>query len=144
MFDRTYFREPPEVPRLVACLRRLARTVDERWPGRGSASDGWLGDTAHQRRVSDHNPDARGRVHALDVTAQGIEPMALVNAARDHPSTHYVIYDRKIWSVMSEMRAQPYDGPDPHTSHVHISVSHTATARHSRQPWIIQSRREST
>ena len=137
LFDRTYFRKAPTTPRLVASLRRLARTVDETWPDRATGSDGWLGDAAHQRRLSDHNPDALGRVHALDITARGIDPMAVVNAARDHPSTHYVIWDRRIWSRRTEMAAIPYEGADPHVSHVHVSVEHTAQGRTSDAPWSI-------
>jgi hypothetical protein len=136
MFDRTYFRRAPQTPRLVASLRRLARAVDEQWPTRATTSDGWIGDAAHRQRVSDHNPDEQGRVHALDITARGIQPMAVVNAARDHPSTHYVIFNRQIWSRLTEMSARPYEGKDPHTSHVHVSVAQTPRGRLDPAPWV--------
>jgi len=61
--------------------------------------------------------------------------MALVNAARDHPAVHYVIWNRHIWSSSAEMSQQPYTGVDPHLSHVHISVHHSAEARSSRTLW---------
>jgi hypothetical protein len=47
----------------------LRAQIDARWPDRGKASDGWLGDTSHQAAASDHNPDysAGGVVRAIDV-----------------------------------------------------------------------------
>lgn len=37
-------------------------------PNRRKSSDGTLGDAAHRASVSDHNPDARGIVHAIDLS----------------------------------------------------------------------------
>lgn len=136
MFERSFFRQAPETPRLVVSLRRLAREVDRLWPDRRGESDGWLGDTSHAARPSDHNPDGKGRVHALDVTAVGIVPTALVRAAVHHPSTEYVIWNRQIYSRWAEFTPRPYAGPNPHTNHVHISVSRSKVGRSSRQTWL--------
>ena len=55
--------------RLVAAAVKLRDQVNKRFPSRDKASDGWIGDRAHRARKSDHNPDARGWVHALDIDA---------------------------------------------------------------------------
>jgi len=61
-------------PALAPSLVNLRREIDLRWPDRMKTSDGWIGDPAHAQRSSDHNPDARGIVHALDVTGEGSHP----------------------------------------------------------------------
>ena len=55
--------------RLVAGGVTLRNQVNKRWVRRDKRSDGWLGDAAHKARVSDHNEDSRGLVHALDIDA---------------------------------------------------------------------------
>ena len=55
--------------RLVAAGVRLRDQVNKAFPNRDKRSDGWIGDRAHQARKSDHNPDAKGFVHALDIDA---------------------------------------------------------------------------
>lgn len=125
---------------LAVSLRNLRAECDARWPMRDKRSDGWIGDEAHAKRQSDHNPDGEGVVHALDVTAHSIDPLVLVVAATHHPATHYVIFNRVIWSVVSGWIPKPYDGPDPHRSHVHVSIVHTHRAEHSRKSWFHQGR----
>lgn len=117
---------------------RLRRAVDERWPHRSKRHDGWLGDQAHALRVSDHNPDRRGRVHAIDVTASGVEPRQIVRACIAHPSTEYVIWDGSIFSRWRHFIPAQYFGPNPHTSHLHISVSHDVVGRRSEDAWRIR------
>lgn len=124
------------MPRLARSLRHLAREVDARWPSRGTASDGWIGDDAHTRIVSDHNPDADGIVHALDVTLFGERAQEVVTAACAHPSTRYVIWDRQIYSRRVGFTPEPYAGTNPHTSHVHVSIRHTHRAERSRARWL--------
>jgi hypothetical protein len=138
-FARSYFYTWPRTPRLVHSLRRLAREVDARWPDRATASDGWIGDAAHAATVSDHNPDSRGRVHALDVTSQGVASGALVRAACAHPATHYVISQGKIYERQHGFYPQKYVGADPHESHVHISVERTRAGRLSNRSWLSSS-----
>lgn len=132
-----YGPDAPQIPRLAASLRHLAHDVDSAWPSRPHSSDGWIGDPAHQQRESDHNPDARGIVHALDLTALKIKPWLIVIAAVQHPSTSYVIFDRIIYSRSHGMQPRYYEGPDPHTSHVHISILHTRPAETSSRPWLL-------
>ena len=53
--------------KLVAGGEDLRDQVNKRWPHRDKASDGSKGDSAHASRASDHNPDSKGLVHALDL-----------------------------------------------------------------------------
>ena len=128
--------DAPTTPRLALSLRNLGREVDARWPGRDRASDGWIGDLSHQQRDSDHNPDPRGIVHAADIDASDVDPWALVVAAVVHPSTSYVIFRGRIFSRSHLWSARDYTGPDPHTSHVHVSILHTHKAEQSPRHWI--------
>jgi hypothetical protein len=41
--------------------------INKRWENRDKRSDGILGDSAHQARISDHNPDSQNYVHAVDI-----------------------------------------------------------------------------
>jgi hypothetical protein len=134
-FAESFFRRAPSTPRLARSLRRLCREVDDRWPDRPTTSDGWLGDDAHLLRVSDHNADASGIVHALDVTVLGQRADRLVARAVVHPSTHYVIHRGQIWTSERDFTPHRYSGPDPHTSHVHVSIHHTDRAERSRVLW---------
>lgn len=135
-FAESFFRRAPLTPRLARSLRRLCREIDGRWPDRPTTSDGWLGDDAHSLRVSDHNPDASGIVHAVDVTCYGHRADRLVAAAIRHPSTHYVIHKGQIWTSERDMVPHAYAGPDPHTSHVHVSILHSDRAERSRVVWL--------
>lgn len=126
----------PTTPRLAHSLRVLAAAVDVRWPHRLRGSDGWIGDVRHQHEVSDHNPDARGIVHAIDLTAARCDPWLIVVAAVAHPSTHYVIYDTWIWDRSRGFRPEHYTGPDPHVTHVHVSISPTVRAERSKRRWL--------
>ena len=86
---------------------------------------GTIGDAAHQKRQSDHNPDANGIVHAADFmigphfTASDARKLADQFASSGDPKIKYVIYDHRIWQNGSW---HAYSGSDPHTSHVHLSV----------------------
>lgn len=57
---------------LAPSLAVLRAEINARWPGRDKASDGWIGDTAHQSTRSDHNPNSRGSVNAIDIDEDGI------------------------------------------------------------------------
>ncbi|MEH1014766.1 peptidoglycan-binding protein [Micromonospora sp. CPCC 206060] len=121
---------------LAPVLRVLRDEIDRRWPHRDRASDGWIGDAAHQARPSDHNPDADNRsVNALDIDADGIDPMLVVRRCIAHPSTQYVIFDRTIWSRSRGFAPARYTGSNPHEGHLHVSVSHTPALERSQRGW---------
>jgi Putative peptidoglycan binding domain len=120
---------------LAANLATLFREVYRRWPAHNKRLDGWIGDTRHQRRRSDHNPDSRGVVHAIDVDINHIDPNALVRRAIHHPTVQYVIFNRTIWSRNHGFRPRRYTGTDPHTGHVHISGRHGGEFENNRSAW---------
>lgn len=128
---------------LAPSLVRLRNEINLAFPHRDKRSDGWLGDAAHASRVSDHNPDSRGIVHAIDVDVDDGDPnkdlrTRLIAQAIRHPSTHYVISNGKIYSREYGFRARVYTGTNGHYHHVHVSILRTRTAETSTRPWGIR------
>lgn len=110
---------------LAPSLVNLRAEIDARWPGRDRRTDGWIGDAAHQARQSDHNPDNRGIVHAIDIDKDGINPNEVISACirMDRP-TAYVIFNRWIYSRSRDFDPRPYTGTNPHTDHLHVSIQY--------------------
>lgn len=142
--------------RLAKSLVALEQEIDALWPRRDHASDGSIGDLAHQNEGhpyynaqgyatsgSDHNPDSNGVVCALDVdSGPGIDPNELVAAITLEPDPRiaYVIWNRHIFSNQegsTPWQWRPYGGADPHINHVHVSVRHGAIAD-DETPWAIE------
>lgn len=122
---------------LAPSLVRIRTAINTRWPNRDRRSDGWIGDSAHAATKSDHNPDAKGMVHALDVDVDGVDPAALVAAMCAHLATRYVIYNRRIRHRSTGFAAREYTGSNPHTSHIHLSIEHTKAAEQSTAPLLL-------
>lgn len=121
--------------RCAPALIQLRREVDDRWPRRDKASDGCCGDTAHRARKSDHNPDARGYAHALDIDedlSPGADLMWLIPVLMADPRTKYVIYEGLIHYPGS--RPRKYTGINAHRQHLHVSIKSTAT--HVTARWL--------
>ncbi|NHZ81885.1 hypothetical protein F2P44_21790 [Massilia sp. CCM 8695] len=118
-------------------LLRLRAEINLRWPDRDKRSDGTIGDQSHCERPSDHNPNERSSVNAVDVDKDGIAPMEVVRAALLHPSTNYVIFNKTIWSREYGFRARQYTGANPHTAHVHVSILPSAAAEQDSRGWRI-------
>ena len=111
---------------VAPCLLTLRDEINDLAPHRDKASDGTIGDAAHQQRKSDHNPDADGVVRALDVThdpAGGADMAVLAKhlRSRQDPRTKYVIFNRRIFSPRSNWAWRPFDGQS-HAHHLHLSV----------------------
>lgn len=121
---------------IAPALDRLRSEVNAKWPDRSRASDGWIGDASHSSRTSDHNPNSRGSVNAMDVTASGISTDALIAAAKKHPSVRYIIFNRRIMNRdIGNFRSRPYSGSNPHTKHVHISLYQRRSAEDDTRSW---------
>jgi hypothetical protein len=123
--------------RLVAGGVTLRNQVNKRWPKRDKRSDGWIGDKAHVSRQSDHNPDARGLVHALDIdkdldpkdpgAAQRLANQIVAYAASGIPGANrikYVVFNDQIASgtyptSMWKWRGSGYG----HMHHIHVSFT---------------------
>lgn len=126
---------------LTASLTRLRSDFNTRFPGRDKASDGWIGDQAHQGGSSGHNPDESGNseyedsdskdeVRAIDVDKDlrdsgGITMQQCCDAIRSNPDDRkrieYIIFNRRICSQSSGWAWQNYSGSNPHDQHAHFS-----------------------
>jgi len=120
---------------LAHSLIRARADVNHQWPGRDHSSDGWIGDAAHQLIVSDHNPDSRGMVHAIDVDKDGVHVPTVLAGFIARPPTKYVIHNRRIWQAVNDFAPQVYTGDNPHTGHIHESIRHTPQAEEYPGLW---------
>lgn len=105
---------------------KLLAQVNALAPGRDKSWDGTIGDTAHSKRKSDHNPNAAGVVCAIDIThdpKHGVDGEALANALRTSgdPRVNYVIFNKRIAGAGKGWNWRKYTGA-PHDHHVHLSV----------------------
>lgn len=113
--------------RVAKPLIVLRDQLNALYPNRNKASDGTIGDAAHQATPSDHNPDANGVVKALDIThdpKNGLDIGQLFEQLRSSRDGRisYIIANKKIMVAPYWESPYPYAGSDPHTNHIHISV----------------------
>jgi hypothetical protein len=144
---------------LVACLKQLFAEFSVVAPGRDHASDGSIGDTAHQHEVSDHNPDETGsvpihdadhvnEVHAIDVDVDLREPgltmetvvQFLLGRCRNgsEKRLRYIIYNRRIWEASNAWKQRAYTGASAHTEHAHFSASYDTGREASTASWHLE------
>jgi hypothetical protein len=131
---------------LAPSLRALFAEVNQIAPRRNKRSDGSVGDTSHQARRSDHNPDrsAGGVVRAIDVTHDpggGCDCNQLARKIRERrdPRVAYVIWNRRIMAGQggpSPWVWRRYNGPNPHDHHLHVSIRHARAAQTNHGPWL--------
>ncbi|MEU6387664.1 hypothetical protein ABZ847_29370 [Streptomyces bauhiniae] len=120
---------------LAPALTVLRNEINARWPHRDRTSDGSIGDAAHQAGTSDHNPNGRGSVNAIDVDRDGVDVPAILAAVERHPSAHYWIFNRQIADRDDGWKRRPYSGSNPHDKHVHVSIRQSQAAEQDRRPW---------
>lgn len=135
--------------RVAEALLQLRAQVNEVFPKRSKASDGTVGDPAHQSRASDHNPwvvdGGIGVVTAMDIThdpAGGCDAGKVVEALRASrdPRLKYLIYNRRIANSQPVGAApawawRAYTGSNPHNHHCHLSVKPEKALYDSKAPW---------
>lgn len=120
---------------LAPSLVRLRREIDLAWPNRDRTTDGSIGDASHAASVSDHNPNSRGCVDAIDIDKDGINTYYVVGQAIKHPACNYVIWNRQIWSRSRGFAPVAYNGDSPHTDHIHVSIRQAVDAELSSVGW---------
>jgi hypothetical protein len=144
---------------LIPCLKALFAEFNRIAPARDHASDGSIGDAAHQNEVSDHNPDETGsvpihdadhknEVHAIDVdnnlnesdlTMEKVVQFLLGRCRSGaEKRLRYIIYNRRIWSASSGWVKKTYTGASPHTEHAHFSASYTTSHEASTASWHLE------
>ena len=122
-------------PFLSKAGQQLREQFDDTFPDRDRSSDGWIGDTRHSARPSDHNPDAKtGVVRAIDVDRdvyKGGKPDLMPDIANQlrlaakagDKRIAYVIFAGRIASPRMGWRFRKYKGSNPHNAHCHISFT---------------------
>jgi hypothetical protein len=134
-------------PILTPALTRLRSGFTRAYPGRGTASDGWIGDLAHQGGTSGHNPDDTPGVSAERSDADGIpevraidvdvdlipgdrarsrlatlqEIRRIIATPADRRRLIYIIFDGLIWSASRGWEPATYTGSNKHREHAHYS-----------------------
>ena len=122
-------------PKLSQSAIQLREQIDDTFPDRDRASDGWIGDARHALRVSDHSPDAHGWVRAIDVDRDlsGKPKPDLMPDLADQIRTYakrdkskriaYIIFNGQIASSKQGWKFRKYSGINPHNHHMHISFN---------------------
>ena len=117
---------------------QLREQINDSFPDRDRTSDGWVGDTRHAHRVSDHTPDAQGWVRAIDIDRdlfKGSKPDIMPDLAdqlraacksKSEKRISYIIFDGRIASPILGWRWRKYTGANKHTKHCHVSFKKTA------------------
>jgi len=119
-------------PKLCAAGVQLRDQVDTWFPDRCTKSpEGWLGDSRHSARKSDHNPDKFGWVRGLDLNSRLESSDSLAPyladqiriAAKQDKRISYIIYNGLICSKILNWKWRKYKGINPHKKHIHISFT---------------------
>lgn len=124
------------------------------FPKSTTAQDGWIGDPAHQKEKSGHNPDDTSgvvaeytdsdsdpEVRAIDKDARLNDPRGvtmqqvidrMLKTPPDLARLGYIIYKTTIWSASSGWVPRHYDG-EAHDLHGHFSGN--AANDNNDAPW---------
>jgi hypothetical protein len=125
-------------PRLSKAAIQLREQFDDSYADRDRSSDGWIGDTRHAARPSDHNPDAQGWVRAIDIDRDLsgkakpdlmpdlVDQVRLLCKSGVEKRISYIIFDGFIYSAKFRFIKRKYTGANKHTKHAHFSFKKTA------------------
>ena len=125
-------------PKLSKAAIQLREQIDDSFPDRDRLSDGWIGDTRHATRKSDHNPDEQGWVRAIDVDRdlfRGSKPdimgdladqLRTLSKSKKDKRISYIIFDGQICSPILNWKWRKYKGANKHTKHCHVSFKKAA------------------
>ncbi len=131
--------------RVANSLVTLLDQINQIAPKRSKKSDGTIGDAAHKQTNSDHNPrvddNGQGVVTALDIThdvQNGCDCQKIADAlvrSKD-PRIKYIIWKSKIVSSKKKPWLwRKYNGKNPHSKHIHVSVDSSKKLYDSTAPW---------
>jgi hypothetical protein len=119
--------------KLCQAGQQLREQIDDAFPDRDRRSDGSVASPGHKAHSpkSDHNPDAKGIVRALDIDANLSSDKSaafdladqLRLLARSDKRISYIIFNGKIASWKRNYKFRPYTGINPHTTHIHVSFT---------------------
>jgi len=114
--------------RLAKSLVTLREQINTLYPNRSKVNDGWIGDTKHSTRKSDHNPNPNGVVQALDIThdvKNNLDSYKLADILKSNKDIRikYIISNGRIYNPSVSNTWRTYTGTNKHSQHVHISVS---------------------
>jgi hypothetical protein len=126
-------------PKLSKAAIQLRDQIDDAFPERDRASDGWIADLRHMRsgKPSDHIPN-EGWVRAIDIDSDlsgKSKPEIMPDLAdeirafakRDAKKRiAYIIYNKRIASPILGWKWRKYTGANPHIKHAHISFTKKA------------------
>ena len=121
-------------PKLCKAGQQLREQIDDAFGDRDRTSDGWIGDTRHAARPSDHNPDAQGWVRAIDVDRDlsgkpkpdlmpDLADQIRIAGKNGDKRISYVIFEGRIASSKKNWAWRPYTGANKHNHHCHISFT---------------------
>ena len=122
-------------PQLSKAAIQLREQFDDTFPSRDRTSDGWIGDTRHAARPSDHNPDAQGWVRAIDVDRDVsgrskpdlmpdiADQIRILCKSKREKRITYIIFDGRIASAKKNWAWREYTGANKHNHHCHISFT---------------------
>ena len=127
--------------KLCKAGQQLRLQIDDSYIDRDRSSDGWIGDSRHSARRSDHNPDWKNAVDGVawvravdfDKDLSGKAKPELMPdladqirrfAKRDKSKRiSYIIFAGKIASSRMGWRWRKYRGINPHNLHLHCSFT---------------------
>ena len=121
-------------PKLCAAGVKLRDQINDAYPDRDKASDGWIADARHVAAgTSDHIADASGWVRAVDLDRDlfgkpkpDLMPYLadqLRTLAKSDGRIAYIIFEGKIASSKKNWTWREYSGVNKHNHHMHVSFS---------------------
>jgi hypothetical protein len=135
--------------KVVPNLEEARHQLDEEFPHRDHESDGGIGNEAHARETSSHNPDKSGsaewkdgdsknEVRARDFDKDLKDPSVTmemvvqlwVKLARAGVLwwVRYIIFNGRIWHKRDGFKTRTYTGKNKHDKHVHVNSDFTQKA----------------
>jgi hypothetical protein len=122
-------------PSLCKAGETLREQINERYPSRDKASDGWIADARHiAAGTSDHIPSLlNGLVRAIDIDRDlsgrpkpDLMPYLadqIRQCAKADGRIAYVIFEGRIASSKKSWAWRTYDGINKHNHHCHVSFT---------------------